>query len=167
MNNNHLVSIPADVIAQALSQVEALRQLLAPYITPLTPTQRRTIAKMGDKTLAFVEKAHELAQSNPQFIPPYLDMSEFMIDLSDATGLEPLFVAVGQLHSGLDDTQMLAGNEAYHAALIYYNSVKEAATRNIAGAKTIYDVLRVRFPHTKRRLEENTATNHDNNPKNG
>jgi hypothetical protein len=156
MTNNHSVSIPPEIIAQAMSHVEALRQLLAPYFTPLTPTQRKTIAKMGDKSRAFVEKALELAQSNPEFVPPFLNMSEFIIDVSDATNLDPLFVAVEQLHIGLDDTQMLAGNEAYHAALIYYNSVKEAATRNIAGAKTIYDVLRVRFPHKKRRQDEKT-----------
>ncbi|MDR2114760.1 MAG: hypothetical protein LBP87_00105 [Planctomycetaceae bacterium] len=153
MNNNHSVSIPPDVIAQALSQAEALRQLLAPYITPLTPTQRHTIAKMGDKTFAFVEKAYELAQSNPEFVPPFLNMPEFTIDFSDANNLEPLFVAVEQLRSGVDDTQMLAGSEAYHAALVYYNSVKEAATQNVAGAKAVYDALRVRFPGKKRRPE--------------
>ncbi|MDR2116244.1 MAG: hypothetical protein LBP87_07675 [Planctomycetaceae bacterium] len=151
MNNNHSVSIPPDVIAQALAQAEALRQLLAPYITPLTPTQRHTIAKMGDKTFAFVEKAYELAQSNPEFVPPFLNMPEFAIDFSDANNLEPLFVAVEQLRSGVDDTQMLAGSEAYHAALVYYNSVKEAATQNVAGAKAVYDALRVRFPGKKRR----------------
>ncbi|MDR2116317.1 MAG: hypothetical protein LBP87_08045 [Planctomycetaceae bacterium] len=159
MNNNHSVSIPPDVIAQALSQAEALRQLLAPYITPLTPTQRRGIAKMGDKTLAFVEKAYELAQSNPEFVPPFLNMSEFAIDFSDANNLEPLFVAVEQLHSGVDDTQMLAGSEAYHAALVYYNSVQKAATQNVAGAKAVYDALRVRFPHKKRHSEENNSEN--------
>ncbi|MDR2823592.1 MAG: hypothetical protein LBB41_00160 [Prevotellaceae bacterium] len=111
---------------------------------------------MGDKTLAFVEKAYELALSNSEFIPPYLNMSEFMVDLSDATNLEPLFVAVEQVHSCVDDTQMLAGSEAYHAALVYYNSVKEAATQNVAGAKAIYDALRVRFPHKKRHSDENT-----------
>jgi hypothetical protein len=159
MTNNHSVSIPPDVIAQALSQAEALRQLLDPYITPLTPTQRRTIAKMGDKTLAFVEKAYELAQSNPEFVPPFLNMPEFAIDFADATNLEPLFVAVGQLHSGVDDTQMLAGSEAYQAALVYYNSVKEAAIQNVTGAKAVYDALRVRFPHKKRRLEGNNPEN--------
>jgi hypothetical protein len=45
-------------------------------------------------------------------------MPEFTIDFSDANNLEPLFVAVEQLRSGVDDTQMLAGSEAYHAAPI-------------------------------------------------
>jgi hypothetical protein len=153
MNNTHSVSIPSNVIAEALEQAEALRELLAPYITPLTPTQRHTIAKMGDKTLAFVEKAHELTQINPQFVPPFLNMSEFTVDFSDATNLEPLFVAMEQLRSGVDDTQMLAGSEAYHAALVFYNSVKEAATQNVVGAKAVYEALRVRFPGKKRRPE--------------
>jgi hypothetical protein len=151
MNNSHSTAIPADILAQALAKAEDLRALLAPYVTPLTPTQRKSIAKMGDKTLAFVEKALELAQSNPEFVPPYLDLNEFVIDFSDTHNIEPLLIAVEQLVSGIDDTQMLAGSESYHAALIFYNSVKEAAVRNVAGAKDVYNALRVRFPGKKRR----------------
>jgi hypothetical protein len=157
MNNIHSAAIPADILAQALAKTEEIRMLLAPYITPLTPSQRHSIAKMGDKTLAFVEKAHELALSNPEFVPPYLNMSDFTVDFSDAHNIEPVLIAVEQLRSGVDDTQMLAGSEAYHASLVYYNSVKEAASQNVPGAKAIYDVLRIRFPHKKRRGEEGST----------
>jgi ribosomal protein L14 len=139
---------------QAQAKAEEIKMLLAPYITVLTPEQRRTLAKMGDKTLAFVEKAHELALTNPVFVPPFLNMAEFTIDFSDAHNIEPVLVLLEQLRSGVDDTQMLAGSEAYQAALVFYNSVKEAASKNVPGAKAVYDALRVRFPHKKRRGEE-------------
>jgi hypothetical protein len=41
---------------------------------------------------------------------------------------------------------MLAGSEAYIAALAYYNSVKQAAKMNVPGARAIYDDLSKRFP---------------------
>ena len=40
---------------------------------------------------------------------------------------------------------MLSGSEAYGEALAYYQSVKQAAKRNIPDAKVIYQDLRKRF----------------------
>jgi hypothetical protein len=51
----------------------------------------------------------------------------------------------------VDDTTMLAGSEAYQAALVFYNSVKTAATHDVSGAKAVYDELKKRFPGGKRK----------------
>jgi hypothetical protein len=63
----------ADVLAQAQSLVKQLGALLRPYATPLTPDERHTLTKMGDKTFAFVEKAHDLSKINPARHPLFLD----------------------------------------------------------------------------------------------
>jgi hypothetical protein len=44
---------------------------------------------------------------------------------------------------------MTAGSEAYQAALIFYNSVKIAASQGIPGAKAVYEELKKRFPGSK------------------
>jgi DNA relaxase NicK len=59
MENKHLVSIPQDVLAQAQSYIDSANAVLAPYLLPLTPSERRDLPKMGDKTLSFVEKAQD------------------------------------------------------------------------------------------------------------
>lgn len=46
----------------------------------------------------------------------------------------------------LDDTMMLAGSEAYVAALAFYNAVKGVGRANVPGAALIYEDLRGRFP---------------------
>lgn len=46
---------------------------------------------------------------------------------------------------------MLAGSEAYAAALSYYNSVKMASKLNVNGAKAIYEDLRKRFEHKSKK----------------
>jgi hypothetical protein len=148
--NEHSVSIPVDVLAQAQSLAEQLRTLLNPYVHPMTPTERHDIAKMGEKTLSFVEKAFELAGLNPNLRPPYLDMTTFAIDLDDARNIIPLHVTVKQTAENIDDTRMLAGSEAYHAALTFYNAAKHAAAVDVPGAKAVYEALKARFPHIKR-----------------
>jgi hypothetical protein len=118
---------------------------------------------MGEKTLSFVEKAHEAAAENPNLVPPFLDMAAFDIDFANAHNLRSLLLLTQQLHENVDDTTMVAGSEAYQFALIFYNSVKMAARQDIPGAKAIYRELKKRFPGHRHRSagdgEPKTETN--------
>lgn len=146
MKNEHAQSIPAETLAQAVGLAEELLTLLSPYFLSLTPDQRKSMLKMGDKTLGFVEKAAEFAAGNPSLCPPYLNLEDFKIDVDDAIGLRGLLNKLQQLTYGTDDTMMVAGGEAYNAALVFYASVKGAAKQNVPGAKAVYEELRKRFP---------------------
>ncbi|MDR1369585.1 MAG: hypothetical protein LBJ72_05595 [Dysgonamonadaceae bacterium] len=127
--------------------LKQVNSILLPYVTPLTPDERRIMAKMGEKTLSFVEKAHEFAVQNPNLVPPYLDMQAFDIDFADAHNLLAALLISQQLHENIDDTSMVAGSESDQAALVFYNSVKMAARQDIPGAKAVFEELRKRFPH--------------------
>ncbi|MDR2906887.1 MAG: hypothetical protein LBU91_02720 [Bacteroidales bacterium] len=153
MENTHNKAIPTEVLGEAQKRISEAAEALAPYLMNLTADQRHSMIKMGDKSLAFVSKAHELAGQNPMLCPPYLDMNAFSIDFTDATQLLLLNNALRQLQQGTDDTSMLAGSEAYQAALMFYRSTKEAAARNVSGAKAVYEELKARFPSTRRRKE--------------
>jgi hypothetical protein len=78
----------------------------------------------------------------------------FDTDMTDATGLRTVHISAKQLSDGIDDTVMVAGSEAYQAALVFYNAVKAAAAQDIPGAKGVYDDLKARFPRVKRKNEE-------------
>lgn len=145
--NQHQQQIPADVLARAHSMINEALALLSPYMLALTPTDRRELPKMGEKTIAFVEKAHEFAKQNPNLRPPYMDMNDFDIDFSDARSLWALLNTVHQLEQTLDDTEMVAGSEAYRTALVFYQSVKMASAQNVPGAKAVYEELKTRFPN--------------------
>jgi hypothetical protein len=105
--------------------------------------------KMGEKTIGFVEKAYDFARQNPALVPPYLDVDAFGIDFGDAHGLWTLLNTIQQLEESVDDTEMVAGSEAYQAALVFYKSVKVAAAQDIPGAKAIYEELKTRFPQRR------------------
>jgi hypothetical protein len=100
---------------------------------------------MGDKSLAFVEKACELASVNPQFAPSYFNLEELKIDLADASNLLKLSNRLQQFSRKIEDTAMLAGSEAFTQALTFYNSVKQAARDNVPGAQPLFEELKKRF----------------------
>jgi hypothetical protein len=154
MNEKHVIPIPPEVLAQVQSYIDSALALLSPYLLFLTPEERHALAKMGDKTLSFVVKALEYAHRYPQLCPSYLNVSSFDVDMTDATGLRTLHITAKQLSDGIDDTVMVAGSEAYQAALVFYNAVKAAAVQDIPGAKEVYNDLKSRFPSIKRKKDE-------------
>ncbi|MEQ9204041.1 MAG: hypothetical protein RLO09_15695 [Cyclobacteriaceae bacterium] len=139
------IEIPQADIDAVKAALATIQTTLAPYVLALTPEQRKTIPKMRDGTVPFVSKVMDYATSDPQFTPPYMDVPEMKKDFDATLALLPLLRTVDQIEDNLNDTTMLAGSEAFIAALSYYNSVKMAAKMNIPGAKAIFDDLRVRF----------------------
>jgi len=150
-DNRHTRAIPENVLTEALAKTEELKALLKPYLLALTPKERQEIRKMGEKTLAFVEKSHEYAHTNPNLVPPFLQLDAFDADFADAHGIWTLHSKVSQITDGLYDTQMVAGSEAYQSALLLYKSVKSAAEQDIPGAKTVYEELKYCSPKPGRR----------------
>jgi hypothetical protein len=150
-DNQHIQAIPSTVLAQAQTKIDEVQSLLASYLLALTPAERQELPKMGEKTIGFVEKAYDFARQNPNLVPAYLSIDAFGIDFGDAHGLWTILNTIQQLEQGIDDTEMVAGSEAYQAALVFYKSVKMAAAQDIPGAKAVYDELKTRFPQGGRR----------------
>lgn len=146
MKGRHSQAIPADVLAQVQSKIDEAAALIAPYLLPLTPEERRDLPKMGPKTLSFVELAYDLAKKNPALLPAYLNISDFGIDFEEARGLWTLESGIQQLGRGVSDIETLSGSESYQAALIFYKYVKEAALHDVPNAETIYQELKARYP---------------------
>jgi len=142
--------IPAAIITAAEAALEALEAPLAPYMRPLTTTDRKRMAKIGPKTQSFVEHAEAYAEANPQFRPGHLDMAAFSAHLEAAHELWNLIDKVEQLVVTLKDTLTAEGSDALDAAYVYYNALKLAVRENVAGAKAQLEDLGSRLPHTGR-----------------
>jgi len=148
MENKINFTIPDEVITEVTQKLNEVETALKPYLIALTPEERRTIPKMSDKTVPFVEKTLDYSQSDPQFAPPFMDKDGLAADMKAVDQLMPIFRVINQLNDGLDDTLMEAGGESYVNALSYYNAVKMASKMNIPGAKAIYEDLSKRFTHS-------------------
>jgi histidyl-tRNA synthetase len=117
----------------------------------LSPSDRKEMLKMGDKTLAFVDKALGYADKHPELIPPYLDLDEAKRDFSLANNLNEILRELSTLYQSVEDVLMLSGSEAYSAALMFHASVKGASRSDVAGSRAIYDDLAQRFPGRPRK----------------
>jgi hypothetical protein len=150
-SNNHVQEIPPMVLEELKRKAKEMSDLIRPYSIALTPHERHDLPKMGEKTVSFVEKAHELAKDNPDLCPNYLNIADFTIDINDAIGLISVKVAILQVVEVIDDIELLAGSESYQEALMFYNYIKMLADRDVPRAKAIYEELKKRFPNRGRR----------------
>jgi hypothetical protein len=157
MTEKHLQAIPPEVMQELKRKTQELNELLRPYALALTPKERHDIPKMGEKTVSFVEKALGFASENTELCPPYLSIANFEVDLSDALGLRVASNTTTQVLETISDIELLAGSEAFQAALAFYNYVKLLASQDVPRAKAIYEELKKRFPFVRRKK----ATNED------
>jgi len=133
--------------AQAIRDaIKVLQDKLVPHLIDLGPEERRGLPKMGDKTVSFVSQTLDYAREHRDMCPPFVDIEEFARDIEAVDLLLGLQRPLSQVMDMVDDSLLLAGSEAYSAALACYQAIKSAARLNVAGAATIADDLGRRFP---------------------
>ncbi len=144
---NISADLSEDIRRQVLDLIQNINDRLN-FLINLTPDERQSLPKMGDKTQAFVAKAIELAKMNPTLVPPYVDISEMEKDYNLAMKLKDIVTQVQSLSEKLSDTYLAVGSEAYLTALAFYNSAKAAAKMNVPGTNVIVNELSERFEKT-------------------
>ncbi len=143
--NQISIEIPQEVVDHVLEKLQQCKTELAPYLQGLTADERMSLFKMGDKTVATVQKTKSYMDTNPEFIPGYMNKTEFLKDEKVVTQLNPIANLAMQLAVDVDDTVMLSGSEALQEAMLYYGQVKEATSKGVPTAKPIYEDLKQRF----------------------
>lgn len=157
MDNKIAAAIPAATLAQAQQHLDALRTLLAPYLVSLTPEERQTQAKMGDKSTAFVQKAADYSTALAKFIPEYVDGAGLRLDAGVHADLLPVHAALAGLLADVDSTRLQAGSEGYTAALLVYAALQAAAKQNQPGTQAAVGELSERFAAQGQRKAKPTA----------
>lgn len=132
-------------IAELRTLIASARSKL-PFMLGLTPTERRELPKLGDKTVGFDEKCRSYMSSHPEFIPPFISVDEVEKDRELRSRFLAFMPEFMMLAEHMDDTLTVLGSEILMADLAYYQNVREAARRGLPGAQQIYDDMRVRFP---------------------
>jgi hypothetical protein len=130
-----------------LAAIETIRQKL-PFLIDLTPEQRRSLPKMGDKSQAFVSKALAVAQHNSNFLPRSFSVEEMARDVTLAEALQPIMVSLTRLQEQLEDTCTEVGSEAYMAALVVYQYGRTSGDGE--SLETLLDDMGQRFARKSR-----------------
>ncbi|WP_075187544.1 hypothetical protein [Teredinibacter haidensis] len=144
------VKISEADLADINAAIATLNDKLAPHLISLSSEERMALPKMGDRTKAFVEKARVYAGQYPNFLPNFVSLDAFDNDLATIGVLGNVLRGIQPLTSNLEDSHLLAGSEAYQAALIYYRSIKMASESGIPNASAIYKDLSRRFDNRSR-----------------
>jgi hypothetical protein len=150
MNENSIsLDIKESDATEITKAIQVLADKLQPLLIALEASDRQSLAKMKDKSVPFIEKIIQYVESNPEFVPVFLNTDEMKKDFNAFTVLNNFLRPLAQITRNLEDTAMLCGSEAYSAGLIYYGSVKQAAKVNVPKAKAVSDDLSVRFEAQK------------------
>jgi hypothetical protein len=138
-------------VEEAKTHVSAV-QATFPFAVALTDDERRVLPKLGDRSLAFVEKALEAAKARPKLIPEAVNIEAFERDLALYKQAGEVARSLAAVTRSVQDTQMVAGSEAFQAALIVYGFLQSASGIE-PGLQEVVRELRVRF-----RRQRPTAT---------
>lgn len=148
METSNIVSInlTEEIKAELSEKFSAFQSALKPYLTALSPKQKKTLTKMGDLSYAFVTSADDYLTSHPEYAPNFMDAPEMHKDVDIIRFFTQLLQSLNTIQNDLEDTITLAGSEAYTAARTYYNSVTYAAGIGKLSAKAIAEDLSQQYP---------------------
>ena len=125
-----------------LAAIRTIKEKL-PFLIDLSPEERHTLPKMGDKSNAFVGKAAEIATQNSDFLPRSFNVNELASDVALYDDLRSISLALTPVAELIDDTMLEVGSEAYAAALTVYQYAKNAGQG--AALDEVADELGKRF----------------------
>ena len=143
--------LSADEQTKVNAAIATLNEVLLPKTIGLSPSDRHSLPKMGEKMTSFVQKALAYSKNNPVFVPKFVDLGEFDTSVNAVVALSSVYQPISQLADALNDTMMLSGSQAMTAAHSYHSSVKDAARNKVPSAKTIAADLSSHFPSGPRK----------------
>ena len=145
LTNNRIdtVMTPAQV-TDVKNAITAINTAIS-FSVSLTAEERMTLPKISVANKSFTEDAINALDNNAAIFPAYLNVGQMQNDLKLYQQLDEIAIMLRQTLERIEDTRILAGSEAYVAALTVYKIVGAAAKAGIEGSETIYEQLRERF----------------------
>jgi ABC-type transporter Mla subunit MlaD len=152
MSSQNLVSLSLSdaqlsVIDQSLTDLETqLSGLIA-----MNAAQRKSLARMGDKSESFCRQTLNVLAQNPQVVPPSVALQEGLADLEALDRLRPRLQRMLRLTERAADTETALGSDAMACALQGYALLKVAGKNQ--GLEALRKDLGSRFAKAPRQVE--------------
>lgn len=130
----------------AFNEIDAALTTLENHFTgflKLSPDERKSILKMGDKTEVFCRQTIMVAEQNTQNLPASLMLGEAQADLHSLDQLRPRLHRLRVLLGKGDDTEMALGSDVYAFCLDAYALLK--ITGKGANLEVLRQAMSVRF----------------------
>ena len=148
LNNNRIDTVMSDEQRSAVKTAFETIKANMPFLTGLTVDERIALPKINVSNKAFTEDAINAIANNSELLPSYLKVEAMKNDLTLFMQLDELLGLARQIVELMEDTQMLAGSEAYAASLTAYKLFQAASEAGLKGSDAIFDSLKGRFAQT-------------------
>jgi hypothetical protein len=122
----------------------------------LTAKERERLIGAGIRNYGFIEKANDLGNDNPAFLPPQFNMAPFNQNLQVFDLVRQFYILAEKLQTLASDSMLLKSNDLYRDSLRIYNGLKEQARGRVPGARDLFDALEPFFK--RRRVSESQPT---------
>lgn len=150
MQENRIdLSITVEEETQVNEALQVIESVLMPKLIVLEKSEKNELLRMGDKSVAFVDKSLEIAKQDTTLLDAFVDIPALEKDVDAISRLRALSFKVERIASAIDDSKALAGHEAYNTSLMVYSLMKNAAKMGHPGAKEKVAELKQRFPRTR------------------
>ncbi len=145
MENRASIVFIQEEITDINGAISVLKERLLPKLVTLTKQERKKTSTMQEGSLPFVSDSLEAGQKEPKFVPPSVSIDDLKIDLDAYIVLRGILKDLFPIITGVEDSMMLCGHEAYQNARSIYKTTKQLASDGFPGAKDAADLLGKRF----------------------
>jgi ribonuclease D len=153
---NALISLDALHLLVQLSSA-TLTELMENWHGPaLTTDQRRRMPGSGVRRYGFIDKTKDIADENPQFVPPFLDVEQLKELIRRIEIIRNINILLRQATRVNMDFLLSTSAEAFRLSLMYYNAVREAARQRVPGAQELFNTLQQFFRSPMRKHDQPT-----------
>ena len=113
--------------------------------TVLDTTDRKRLLGSGVRRFGYIEKVYEVSQEYPQFWPALVtnaDIEKFADLVKEIDVLHNLMIWFQYASRVVQDMLLLAGDDAFRQAGMYYTTARDMASRKIPEAMQVYNTLK-------------------------
>lgn len=141
-----------------LDAINTIRQKL-PFLVSLTDDERRSLPKMGDKSIAYVQKGYDFAQQNTEKLGPDFGMDDYTEDFELEVQLREVAGALKQVTAEVDDTLVALRSDLMVRSNFAYAMMKVLG-KVTGGFEEMRKDMGMRFKGQGRKASGSTTPSH-------
>ncbi len=146
MPNQEIIQVSSADDATIKAAILLIETTLTPYLHALTDSQRKGGVKMGDRSIAFVDKGDTYGKQFAPEMPASIKVADLSIHVNVVNMLSGYAKPLATILRGTEDTMMIAGKVAMETSLNVYAAIKQAAHNGVPGTQAAFNDMKERFP---------------------
>ena len=107
----------------------------------LSTAERRRLIGAGVRNYGFIDKAFDIANDNPSFIPKFLTIDDLWKDMHNFEDMRQLVWVLEKFLQLANEAMLIRGDRIFRDALFIYNNLRELSRARVPGAQPLFEAL--------------------------